>query len=109
MSDAEGEGIRDLTPSGGDMATPPPACDGCSLADVIERKEREARGAAWAGVLAAVLGVLSWQTIGFAGGGVGAIAFGLYARNFAPREAKAAYAAGALALAVLALRINDWL
>jgi hypothetical protein len=107
MSGGGEKAVRDLTPSGDAESMPPPACDGCSLADVIERKEREARGAAWAGVLAAILGTMSWQTIGFAGGGVGAIAFGLFARNFAPREARAAYVAGILALVVLALRLND--
>jgi hypothetical protein len=79
------------------------------LADVIERKEREARSVAWVGMLAAILGVLSWSTIGMAGGGVGAIAFGLYARSFAPRETLATFAAGALALGVLAMRLMDWL
>jgi hypothetical protein len=100
--------IRDLTPSvAGPDALPAPACDGCSLADAIERKEREARGAAWAGVLVAVLGVMSWTTVGFIGGGVGAVAFGLYARVFAPREHLAALVAGALAFCVLALRLAD--
>jgi hypothetical protein len=103
----DGEGVRDLTPDVG-TEMPPAACEGCSLADVIERKEKEARRAAWGGVLVAIMGVMSWQTIGFIGGGIGAIIFGLYARNFAPREALAAYAGGILALAVFALRLNDW-
>ena len=102
--------IRDLTPAvGGPDALPAPACGGCDLADAIERKEREARGASWAGVLVAVLGVMSWTTVGFLGGGIGAVAFGLYARAFAPREHLAALVAGALAFGVLALRLDDLL
>jgi hypothetical protein len=99
------DGVPDLTPRTSGVAGPPPACDGCAIADVIQRKEREARGAAWAGVLAAILGVMSWSTLGMAGGAVGAFAFGLYARAFAPRESLGAFTGGALALAVLALRL----
>ncbi|NIP34819.1 MAG: hypothetical protein GWN39_12085, partial [Thermoplasmata archaeon] len=50
------------------------------------------------------IGVLSWSTYGFLVCGVGAIGFGLYARRFAPMEANACFAAGALLMAVLALR-----
>ena len=102
MTADKGGGVRDLTPRSVGTMAPPPACQGCNLADVIERKEREARGAAWAGIAVAVLGVMSWRTVGF----VGAIAFGLYARNFAPQQYIAALVAGALALGVLALRLT---
>jgi hypothetical protein len=101
--------IPDLTPGEASSQAPPAACEGCSLAEAIERKEREARGAAWAGVLVAILGVMSWNTIGMAGGGLGAVAFGLYARNFAPREANGALAGGALALVVFGMRMAGWL
>jgi len=73
---------------------------------VIERKGSEARTAAWAGVLVAILGVLSWNTFGFLVCAAGAFAFGAYARAFAPREAMADLAAGSLLLAVLGLRLG---
>ena len=94
--------------SGPGSATPP-ACPECPLVDVMERKASEARMAAWAGVLVTILGVVSWTTLGFAAGGVGAIALGLYARTFAPRESYGALTGGGLALAVLALRLLDLL
>ncbi len=97
--------VPDLTPGPGDGSPPPAECPGCSLADAIEKKEREARAAAWAGLLVAVLGVMSWSTWGFLMGGVGAFAFGLYARGFAPYQAWGAFTAGALALGVLGLRL----
>lgn len=100
-----GDRVPDLTPRDGGGAQAPPACPGCPAADVIERKESEARTAAWAGVLVAILGVLSWHTYGFLVCAAGAMVFGLYARGFAPREALADFAAGALLLGVLGLRL----
>jgi hypothetical protein len=72
--------------------------------DVVERRYEQARTAAWAGVVIAILGVLSWNTYGFLFCGLGAIAFGLYAMGFASREALADFAAGAMVLGVLGLR-----
>ncbi len=80
------------------------SCPECPIAEVIERREREARTAAWAGILVAVMGVLSWNEWGFLMGGIGAFGFGLYARTFAPQQAVAAFAAGAMALGVLVMR-----
>ena len=99
--------VPEVTPHGDDGAPPPPACPECPIADAIERREREARTAAWAGVLVAVLCILSWNTWGFLMGAVGAIAFGLYARKFAPTHAWADFAAGAMLLAVLGLRLAE--
>lgn len=70
----------------------------------MERKYGQARNAAWAGVLIAILGVLSWNTYGFFVCGLGAIVFGFYARPFAPHEAMADLAAGGMVLGVLGLR-----
>ncbi len=101
-----GDGVPDLTPrrEGGPPAAP--ECPGCPAEDVIERKESEARTAAWAGVLVAILGVLSWNTYGFLACAAGAAVFGAYARRFAPREAMADVAAAALLLGVLGLRLG---
>jgi hypothetical protein len=105
VSDDGPEKVRDITPSGAVSDAPLPACDGCSLADVIERKEKEARAAAWAGVFAAILGTMSWTTIGIAAGAIAAFIFGLYARNFARRDSYGAMVGGSLALGVLVLRL----
>jgi hypothetical protein len=78
----------------------------CPLVDGVEKAHREAVIAAWGGILVAVLGVLSWSTYGFLACGVGALAFGVYARRYAPMEANADFAAGGLLLAVLALRLS---
>ena len=101
--------VPDLTPGPGDGSPSPAECPMCSLADVIEKKEKEARAAAWAGLLVAVLGVMSWSTWGFLMGGVGALAFGLFARRFAPYQAWGAFTAGALAFGVLGLRLLELL
>ena len=77
----------------------------CPLIDAVEEKRKEARMAAWAGVIVAVLGVLSWSTYGFLACSLGAITFGLYARRFAPIEALADFAAGCMLLGVLGLRL----
>ena len=61
--------------------------------------------AAWGGILVAILGVLSWSAYGFIACGLAALVFGAYARRYAPMEANAAFAAGALLLAVLVLRL----
>ena len=54
-----GGGAPDITPRGEAGDALPPACPECPIADVLERREREARTAAWAGILVAVMGVLS--------------------------------------------------
>jgi hypothetical protein len=77
----------------------------CPLIDAVEEKRGEARMAAWAGILIAILGVLSWSTYGFLVCGAAAIAFGIYARRFAPTEALADFAAGGMLLVVFALRL----
>ena len=104
-----GKDVPDLSPGPGKMPAPPPGCPECAIADVIERKEKEARTAAWAGLLIAVLGVMSWSTWGFLMGAVGAFAFGLYARRFAPYQAWGSFTAGVLAMGVLALRLLELL
>ena len=109
MSGTSPEEVRDLTPSSPTMGTPPAACDGCAIADVIERKEREARAAAWAGVLAAILGTMSWNEFGMVAGGIAGFVFGLYARAFARLESYASFSGGVIALVVLALRLAGWL
>lgn len=91
-----GEGVPDITP---------PAIAECPFIDAVEENRKEARMAAWAGVIVAILGVLSWSTYGFLACGMGAIAFGLYARRFAPVEALADFTAGCMLLGVLALRV----
>ncbi len=83
----------------------PPGAGECPLIDEVEKRHQEAVMAAWAGVIVAIIGVLSWSTYGFLVCGAGAIGFGLYARRFAPMEANACFAAGALLVAVLALRL----
>jgi len=97
--------VPDITPTHFDDLPESLSCPECPIADVIERKEKEARTAAWAGILVAVLGVLSWNEWGFLMGGIGAIIFGLYARGFAPQQAMAAFVAGAMALGVLGMRL----
>lgn len=96
--------VPDITPGRFDDLPESLSCPECPIADVIERKEKEARTAAWAGILVAVMGVLSWNEWGFLMGGIGAIGFGLYARAFAPQQAMAAFVAGSMALGVLAMR-----
>jgi rubredoxin len=100
----EGGSVPDITPGRFNDLPESLSCPECPIADVIERKEKEARTAAWAGILVAVMGVLSWNEWGFLMGGIGAIGFGLYARAFAPQQAMAAFVAGAMALGVLAMR-----
>jgi hypothetical protein len=106
---SERDDIPVLASGHADGSPPPAACPECPLADAIERKEREARAAAWAGLLVAVLGVMSWSTWGFLLGGVGALALGVYARRFAPSQAWGAISAGAMALGVLGLRLSGLL
>jgi hypothetical protein len=77
----------------------------CPLVDEAGKRHQDAVMAAWGGIILAIVGVLSWSTYGFAACGLGAIGFGLYARRWAPMEANACFAAGALLLAVLALRL----
>ena len=105
----KGGTVPDITPGRFDDLPESLSCPECPIADVIERKEKEARTAAWAGILVAVMGVLSWNEWGFLMGGIGAIGFGLYARAFAPQQAVAAFMAGAMALGVLAMRLADLL
>ena len=102
-----GDGVPDISPRGEGYGPPSDACPECPIVDAIERKEQEARMAAWAGILVAILGVLSWNTWGFLICGTGAIVFGLYARRFAPHQARADFAAGAIVLVVLILRMAD--
>lgn len=83
----------------------PPMSAECPLVDQVERRRQEAVMAAWAGIIVAIIGVLSWSTYGFGACGAGAVVFGLYARRCAPMQANACFAAGALLLAVLSLRL----
>jgi len=99
-----GEEVPDITPAGAEGSSSPPPVFECPLMDAVEEKRKEARMAAWAGVFVAILGVLSWSTYGFLACGVGALAFGLYARPFAPMEANADFVAGGMLLAILVLR-----
>lgn len=101
----EGRTPPDITPGQFKDLPESLSCPECPIAEVIERKEKEARTAAWAGILVAILGVLSWNEWGFLMGGIGAIGFGLYARNFARQQAVAAFVAGAMALGVLGMRL----
>ncbi|UCC93332.1 MAG: hypothetical protein JSW25_01280 [Thermoplasmata archaeon] len=98
MTDEE---VPDITP-----VEPLPTAE-CPLIDAVEEKHREARMAAWAGVLVAILGVLSWSTYGFLVCGGAAVAFGLYARRYAPMEAYADYTAGGMLLALFLLRLAE--
>jgi hypothetical protein len=99
-----GEDVPDLTPAppGGG---PPVVEAGCPLIDEVEKRHQEAVMAAWGGILVAIIGVLSWSTYGFAACGLTALAFGAFARRYAPMEANACFAAGALLLTVLVLRL----
>jgi hypothetical protein len=78
----------------------------CPLIDAVEEKRKEARMVAWAGVLIAIMGVLSWSTYGFFACGGAAIVFGLYARRFAPTEGLADLAAGGMLLVIFGLRLS---
>ncbi len=100
----EGGTPPDITPGQFDGLPESLSCPECPIAEVIERKEKEARTAAWAGILVAFLGVLSWNEWGFLMGGIGGIGFGQYARAFAPQQAVAAFVAGAMVLGVLGMR-----
>jgi hypothetical protein len=77
----------------------------CPLVDALEEKRKEARMAAWAGVLVAILGVLSWSTYGFFACGVAAVAFGAYSRRYAPIEALADFSAGGMLLVIFGFRL----
>lgn len=99
-----GEQVPDITPAGAEGPSSPPPVFVCPMMDAVEEKRKEAMMAAWAGVMVAILGVLSWSTYGFLACGVGAIALGLYARRFAPMEANADFVAGGMLLAILGLR-----
>ena len=61
----EGGTPPDITPGLSDDLPESLSCPECPIAEVIERKEKEARTAAWAGILVAVLGVMSWNEWGF--------------------------------------------
>jgi hypothetical protein len=98
--------VPDLSPpSDGGVEGCPPSME-CPLIDMAEKRHQEAVMAAWGGIIIAILGVLSWSTYGFLACGLGAFAFGVYARRHAPMEANACFAAGALLLAVLVLRLG---
>ncbi len=99
-----GEEVPDITPAGSDGSSSPPPVFTCPMMDAVEEKRKDALMAAWAGVVVAILGILSWNTYGFLACGVGAIVFGLYARPFAPMEANADFVAGGMLLAILVLR-----
>jgi hypothetical protein len=83
------------------------ACEECPIVDVMERRRREGRMAAFAGVLVAVLGVMSWTELGAGGGGIASIALGAYSYRIEPAFALAPIVAGALALGVLAMHLLD--
>jgi hypothetical protein len=76
------------------------------MIDAIEERRKDARRAAWAGILIAILGVLSWNTYGFLVCSIAAMVFGLYAYRWAPREALADFVVGGMLLVVLALRLG---
>jgi hypothetical protein len=99
-----GEDLRDLTPEPAKGERPVVEA-GCPLIDEVEKRHQEAVMAAWGGIIVAIIGVLSWSTYGFAACGLGALAFGVYARRYAPMEANACFAASALLLVVLSLRL----
>lgn len=99
--------MPDITPAGGlEKVSLPPMAE-CPLIDAVEEKRKEARMVAWAGVIVAILGVLSWSSYGFLACGGGAIAFGLYARRYAPMEALADFVAGGMLLVIFSLRFVD--
>jgi hypothetical protein len=97
--------VPDLTPGPANRETPVVET-GCPLVDEVEKRHQEAVMAAWGGIIVAIIGVLSWSTYGFAACGLGALAFGVYARRYAPMEANACFAAAALLLVVLGLRLT---
>ena len=83
----------------------PPGAVECPLVDEGEKRRHEAVTASWAGIIVAIVGVLSWSTYGFTVCGLGALVAGLYARGHAPAEANGPLAASVLLLALLALRL----
>ena len=99
--------VPDLGPGGARGGGAEEACPGRVIVDAIERRQQEARNAEWAGVLVAVLGVLTWNPWGFLACGICALAFGLYARRFAPMESWGALAAGGMLLVVYGLSLAD--